>query len=130
MTAKSMTELKKILQRKLKTAVNEARENAEKAVQSTVDQFYSASPLKYARTGTLAESIHVSDVLGDGDSLSFEADILPNVYATGSHPTAQTVAGWAMSGAARVQGHLDWQGTGEKLKRILDESVKSHFGGR
>lgn len=130
MKAKSMAELKKILQRKLKTAVNEARENAEKTVQSAVDQFYSSSPSKYARTGTLAENIHVSDVSGDGDSLGFQAEIFPGAYTTGSRPTAQTVAGWAMTGAAGVQGHLDWQGTEEKLKRILDESVKSHFGGR
>lgn len=130
MKAKSMAELKKILQQKLKSAVSEAKENAEKAVQSAVDQFYSSSPQKYARTGTLAENIHVSDVDGDGDSLEFSAEISPNGYATGSRPTAQTVAGWAMTGAAGVQGHLDWQGTEEKLKRILDESVKSHFGGR
>ena len=119
MKAKSMAELKKILQRKLKTAVNEARENAEKTVQSAVDQFYSSSPSKYARTGTLAENIHVSDVSGDGDSLGFQAEIFPGAYTTGSRPTAQTVAGWAMTGAAGVQGHLDWQGTEEKLKRIL-----------
>lgn len=130
MTAKSMTELKKILQQKLKSAVSEAKENAEKAVQSAVDQFYSSSPSKYARTGTLAENIHVSDVNGDGDSLRFQAEISPGGYTTGSRPTAQTVAGWAMTGAAGVQGHLDWAGTEEQLKRIMNDSVKSHFGGR
>ena len=130
MKVKSMAELKKILQQKLKSAVSEAKENAEKTVQSAVDQFYSSSPLKYARTGTLAESIHVSDVSGDGDSLEFSAEISPNGYATGSRPTAQTVAGWAMTGAAGVQGHLDWAGTEEQLKRIMNDSVKSHFGGR
>ena len=77
MKLKSMSELKKVLQQKLKSSVNEARENAEKAVQSAVDQFYSSSPSKYARTGTLAENIHVSDVNGDGDSLRFQAEITP-----------------------------------------------------
>lgn len=130
MKAKSMAELKKILQQKLRSAVSEAKENAEKTVQSAVDQFYSSSPQKYARTGTLAESIHVSDVSGDGDSLEFSAEISPNGYATGSRPTAQTVAGWAMTGAAGVQGHLDWAGTEEQLKRIVNDSVRAHFGGR
>ena len=130
MKAKSMAELKKILQQKLRSAVSEAKENAEKTVQSAVDQFYSSSPQKYARTGTLAESIHVSDVSGDGDSLEFSAEISPNGYATGSRPTAQTVAGWAMTGAAGVQGHLDWAGTEEQLKRIVNDSVRFHFGGR
>ena len=124
---KSMDELKKLLRRKLQSAMAEAKLNADKAVQSAVDQFYASSPQKYVRTGTLAESIRVSDVQNDGDSFSITADVNPTPYPTGSHPTAQTVVGWASSGAAGIRGHLDWQETGETLKRIVQESVENHL---
>lgn len=128
-TASNMSELKKMLMDRLETAMEEVAEKALAEMEATAKGFYSGSPKKYKRTGALAETPRVSDIMRGGDSVSVEAKLdTSGGYTTGSNPSMGTVLNWALTKeAGLVGGPLEWDNAKQNMKKILESTIRKHF---
>lgn len=124
-TYKSMSSLKRAIQKEVNAAFNEVVDDSFNDLQENVDYFYSAPEGEYHRTGQLRASPQVDAVNINGNSAKAQISINTSTqYYPAGRDTA-TIYGYAEDDGLRGKGGF-WR---ETLVEI-DENIKRSFGSR
>lgn len=134
--AKNMTELKKILNKEMRKALQVTAAKAEADMfQETAGFYTQGTPKMYVRTGALGDTPKTTSIIDNGDSLEFEAYLdTSEGYTTGKNPSMHDVLSVAND---HGDNHADlrhplgkqgfWNRAEKKIEQDLNNTMRSFF---
>lgn len=124
--AKNDDELKALILKDIKSAMNKAERKALGDMFETTTGFYSGNPKKYVRTRLLGSTPRTEKI---GGGMGFRAYLDTSTgYTTGKHPGMEEVLGWAETQSMGiVGGPLKWEETEERIVQDADDALSEYF---
>ena len=134
-------QLKKQILSELQGAVSKAAAKTMDDMNDAIDTFYSGGqPKKYIRTGALGDTPRTTPVQSSGNTISFTAYLdTSHVYSTADQPSMGQVLDlanygipWQTGGGGWAHPTVGspgfWEEAQEKMKKTIEDTLKSQFG--
>lgn len=120
--------LEKAMQKAMKAAMQEVRDNTEIDADVNVAGYYTGEPKRYDRTETLLGAAEVSSVSGNGNMLEFEAKMDDGIsYSTGTFDGYGVLVAteYGVAGVVGTPGY--WAKTEEDIQKNIQSAFSKRF---